>query len=706
MEMDESGRLRKSVHIREVIREVRKNFTFSQTREGINYFNVPCAFDIETTSFYRTNENGEHEKCAVMYVWAFGIWGRVVYGRTWEEFVTMMNEIKDELTLDDTHRLMIYVHNLAYDFQFFRKWITIEKVFALKPRKPIYVTGEGVEFRCSYILSNSKLADVADGLVYHKLKKMIGDLDYALMRHSATLLTDEELNYISHDVMIVMAYIDECMGRENKRICAIPLTQTGYVRRHARNMCFYDEDDKYKRRRYREMIKTLELSMEEYEQLKRAFQGGFTHANAFLSGKTVENVTSYDFASCYPAQMIAEQYPMSAPELVEIRSEKDFRYCCENYCCVFEATFYELSPKIWNEHYISYTHCRSIKNVVVDNGRVVSADRLTITLTEQDFFIIEDFYDYKGMEIEQLRRMRKSWLPKDMIKCVLELYGDKTKLKSVEGEEERYMRAKEMLNALYGMCVTKPLQDEIEYTDEWLELTPLELAEAEKRLKRYNANPNRFLFYAWGVWVTAYARRKLFTAIKECGTDYVYSDTDSVKVRNAHLHTDYFKDYNERITAKIHDALEANGFGAELASPCNKKGEKKPLGIWDCEGTYRRFKTLGAKRYIYEDAGGDMHLTISGVDKAKGMEYLLRKYGNADTVFKEFSDGLVFPKGETGKMTHTYVDYAIQGTMKDYKGNECEYYEKSFIHLEDAEYSLSLSQEYLDFLYALEVDLI
>ena len=47
-----------------------------------------------------------------------------------------------------------------------------------------------------------------------------------------------------------------------------------------------------------------------------------------------------------------------------------------------------------------------------------------------------------------------------------------------------------------------------------------------------------------------------------------------------------------------------------------------------------------------------------------------------------------------GKNTHTYVDNEICGNVTDYLGNKAVYHEMSFIHLEKAEYNLSLTDEY------------
>ncbi|WP_442514418.1 hypothetical protein, partial [Pseudomonas promysalinigenes] len=55
----------------------------------------------------------------------------------------------------------------------------------------------------------------------------------------------------------------------------------------------------------------LTIDKDTYIQLKRAFMGGFTHANANYSNKVLTDVSSVDFTSSYPSVMISEQFPMS-----------------------------------------------------------------------------------------------------------------------------------------------------------------------------------------------------------------------------------------------------------------------------------------------------------------------------------------------------------------------------------------------------------
>lgn len=50
-------------------------------------------------------------------------------------------------------------------------------------------------------------------------------------------------------------------------------------------------------------------------------------------------------------------------------------------------------------------------------------------------------------------------------------------------------------------------------------------------------------------------------------------------------------------------------------------GEVHYMGVFEDDGTYNRFVTLGAKKYAYEDHKG-LHITVAGVGKKKGAEEL------------------------------------------------------------------------------------
>ena len=74
--------------------------------------NVASVFDIEASSFYK----GEEKQCC-MYAWVFGLNGRCIRGRTWNEFIDLINYLVEVYDLSLNKRLIIYVHNLSYEFQ-------------------------------------------------------------------------------------------------------------------------------------------------------------------------------------------------------------------------------------------------------------------------------------------------------------------------------------------------------------------------------------------------------------------------------------------------------------------------------------------------------------------------------------------------------------------------------------------------------------
>lgn len=679
--------------------------------KSIHYFNCACAFDIETTSFV----DSHNEKCATMYEWTLGLNGLCMIGRTWSEFINTINIISESLLLDKYHRLIIGVHNLGYEFQFMRHYFEWKKVFAVDLRKPVYaVTTNGIEFRDTLILSGYKLETVGKNLHTYKVAKMVGDLDYKKIRNSKTQLTEKEIGYCINDVKVVMAYLQECIDSEGS-IAKIPLTKTGYIRRFVRNDCFGNDikEKNYKRYDYMALMQNLTIEPDEYKQLKRGFCGGFVHPSPFYSGNVCENVMSMDITSSYPTQLCLPKFPMSKGEKHVIESKQDFENSLKLYCCLFDLELENVESKFMYDAYISRSRCIKCDNPTISNGRVVSADRLLITVTEQDYNIIKNIYTWSNIKVGNMIRYQRGYLPRDFIRSVLELYKSKTELKGLQGDDENgvpysvtYLARKEMLNACYGMTVTDIVRSDIEYTDEWTQTEPI----LQDAIEKYNESKNRFLFYPWGVWTTACARTAVWSAIFNLKDDYIYCDTDSVKFKNPEKHMAYFEKYNKIITEQLIETCKHFGFPEEYVHPKNNKGKEKQLGVWDFDGLYSEFKTLGAKRYLLKyaddsrngDESGQYSLTVSGLNKKITLPYLLDKYG--DDIFNKFDNNLYIDGKHTGKNTHTYIDDEKHGKLKDYQGNISEYHEYSCIHLSESDYNLSISQEYLNFLLAIQED--
>ena len=552
-------------------------------KRSVYYINLAASFDIETTSY----RNREGEKRACMYVWMVNIHGLSWYGRTWDEFREFIDRVIAGLKLDKEHRLILWVHNLSFEFQWIRHLFDWENVFALDLREPVYaVTTTGIEFRCSYILHGASLAHMGESLVTYHVEKAVGDLDYSLIRHPGTPLTDTELNsYCLKDVQVPVCYIEECIQYEG-RIDRIPLTKTGYPRRRCRKAMLQGKNGWKNRKR----LEKMQLTAEELELWLWEFAGGFTHTNATKIGEKYR-AHGKDETSAYPYVCLEfDGFPMGPGKKVQIKDMDHFRRCLKNYACIFRVRLYNVRERAdAPDHILGFSKCRNVMGKVLDNGRIVRASFLETCMNEIDFKCFEAFYEYDHIEVNNFWRYQRGYLPKEYIETILQLYNDKTLLKGVKGKELDYQMAKADLNGLYGMMAQNPIRDQFLYDGEWSR----DLAVFDEGLEKYNNSFTRFVSYPWGCYVTSKARQHLYQAILNIGKeDFIYSDTDSVKYANFEAHEPFFESYNKSVEERLRKMCEHYDLDFEL---CRPKG--KLIGVWDDEGDFF-IKCLGAKRYM------------------------------------------------------------------------------------------------------------
>ena len=702
--------------------------TSKRGHSTIRYLNSANAFDIETTSFF--SSSGEKRAC--MYLFMFCIDGTTFYGRTWVEFQWVLQELKIRYQLDYYKRMIIYVHNLAYEFQFLINRAQIADIFARTSHHPMKcLIEEGFEFRCSYFLSGLSLAKTAEELHDVSIEKKEGDLDYRLLRHQLTPLTEEELEYGEYDVLCVYHFIKNEI-KKNGDISKVPLTKTGYVRKFCRD--YIKKHTNYQR--YREhILKEAPTNKDLFILLNKAFAGGYTHANCNYIFDVVEDVYSIDFSSSYPAQMLAHKYPRGRFVKRTVESIETFYEFISTYACVFEIKLKDIRSKtahhIWSVSKCKYGTTKAF-NAVNDNGRIVESDEIYTYMTDVDFINFQKFYKFEIEEVNNMWCTHYSYLPKELIECVLKFYGDKTTLKGLPDKIEVYLVSKGMLNALYGMCVTNPVNDEIIFDDgEW----NVEKPDKTEALERAYKNPNQFLCYQWGVWITAWARYELLSGVIEINDDVLYCDTDSIKFINFKKHRKYIENYNVNVGERIKKTLDYYGIDFNLTRPKTIKGVEKPLGVWDYEfsfdangepiPSYDEFKTLGAKRYMTKK-NNKLHMTVSGLSNVymyeddykkecekKGKPYSheqwVKLYSNTPMQYiidhgglKYFDDGMLIPASHSRRLTHTYKEDYYTCILTDYTGKPAKVEEYCYIHLEPSEFKLSFAEEFIRFIEGLE----
>lgn len=566
-----------------------------------------------------------------------------LYGSKPSEFIEMLQKLKVYLQGD---KIIIYFHNLAYDWVFLRKFLIAQygspvKMLATKPHYPIYIEFDnGLIFKDSLILAQRSLEKWAKDLdVEHQ--KAVGKWDYLKIRNQIDAdFTPEELEYIEHDTLAGVECIDKLMQQLHKRIYSMPYTATGIPREEAKkrgksNNARADFD--------RIVSKDYHIQ----QLLECVFHGGYTHANRHYVGLTInDDIYALDFTSSYPYCMLAFKYPMT--EFLPFRncSPEEILKSTENYAFIFKLILVnvQLRSDSLPMPALQYSKCVKDINAICDNGRILCANYVEIYLNEIDLAVIADQYIWKSAACTEVYHAEKHYLPRWYTDYVFECFKDKTMLKG--GDPVAYALAKAKVNSLYGMMVQKPCREEITEDYATGEYT-VDSGNYEELYEKYLKNRSSILSYAWGVWVTSYAFSNLFK-LGRCCDMWLYSDTDSCYGKDWDMQK--VEEYNEGCKQK----LLSNGYEAVM-----RDGKQYWLGVVDIE-KHDQFKTMGAKRYCVRD-GDQLKITVAGVPKKKGALCL-------DNDIENFTEGLIFSGTVTGKQTHTY--FFSEGIHIDVSGNE------------------------------------
>lgn len=624
-------------------------------KERVVYKDVVCAFDIETSTI-------RDIKQSFMYVWQFQIGLDItIIGRTWDQFLSFIKSLK--ALCSDNEKFVVYVHNLSYEFQFLAGVYNFSKdeVFAVESRKILKCEMYGcIEFRCAYLHSNMSLSEFTNKLnVQHK--KLSGEVfDYSVVRYPWTKLNEYETEYIVNDVLGLVECIYKEMEIDSDNLYTIPLTSTGYVRRDTKRAM---------KRIPSAYIKSLQPDIEVYKILREAFRGGNCHANRYYSGRTIENVKSADMSSAYPAAIVSCDFPIKPftyygectvediKRLIFLRKKAMLMRCR-----VYGA---RLKDRFWGCPYLARDKARHIVGGVYDNGRILECEYCEISITDIDLQIILSEYIMDDLQFFDVYVSTYGKLPQPIIDVNIDYFTRKTDLKGVSGQEIYYMKSKNKLNSVYGMMAQDPVKQSVLFIDGVFE----DGHEDPAILLDENAK-KAFLAYQWGVWVTAWVRYRLEEGIKASGHGFIYCDTDSVK---------FVGDANfSEINGRRRSLSAKTGAYAK-----DKSGNTHYMGVYEDDGFYTKFKTLGAKKYVYILEDGSLHVTVAGVAKKAGAVELLEHGG-----IEAFAPGFVFKKA--GGTESVYNDNP-EGIIRE--GENTVPITRN-VAIIDSEYTLGITAEY------------
>jgi len=754
------------------------NWFYDKSRTSVNrkdeinstYVNrCALAFDIETYTVPETRH-------AYMYIWQFLINETVIIGRTWAEFLELLEIIKRELCLGlvvskdysrcTAYECYIWIANINYEFNFIKHYLNTEAIFAKGPTDLISFVTNHMVFRDALVLSGGALKDIPATYNTPTLK-CVGDLDYNVPRNSLTQLSPEELQYCINDVVILGEFWNYLLLTYVDQNCDIPSTRTGVLRDCVKSLAkkWVESAGKYYNQQWRRIQAILDVLPQTYEESlendKYLFRGGYTHANYIHAGKrhVNENINGADYTSSYPAVMLQELYPVTKFEAdttldtvskIIAKSDSGFAVKAWYKFHKLEAkSSHSLESLSKTKEYIDGC-CKSVVayekqfNGVIDNGRILYSDEVTVMLTDVDLRNYLDVYTWEGEpEIWDAAVSLYAPLPDYLLDPVIFFYTQKADLKKRGLDDDpaykgTYQTAKGTVNAGYGMCSQKVNLEDYYLNDDCIiecdeikdlpstilndmYLTSVIGSKWEDILTASGRPrlPKTVLSPYWGTWITAYARRNLIHSITTLGDDVMYCDTDSAYLLHYDSHLKFFEEYNKRARQKnqvwVDRVNQKRGFDrnyydtlseADKALYLNDKNGVlfelfEDLGEFDKVnklGDYSEFKCLGAKRYLKtgpkkNKKTGEIEIktesTIAGLPKSALNDYCKAK--GLDP-YETFTDEMVIPACKNG---HVYNEFPHSDVITDEQNHTLLMHEESSVGIFPIDFSMSLTDDYL-----------
>ena len=511
------------------------------------------------------------------YVWAWccceiGNESNIKYGTNIDSFMEYM--IKN-------HGNTFYFHNLKFDGEFILYWLLshgyqfINDIKQIKSKTFTTLISDMGQFYsiCIYEEVKGKKAKkvtINDSLKIlpfsvEQIAKAFGlpinklVIDYNKPRELNHLLTQQEIDYISNDVLIV-SYALNTLFNENLNKMTIgsnALTDFKHIISiNAFKMMFPKLDEKLD------------------EELRKAYKGGFTYLNPLYKNIDTGKGITLDVNSLYPSCML-KLLPYDKPIYYNGKYEYDKKYplYIQKISCSFKIKKNKI-PTIQIKGGFSYLPNEYIKT---SHG-----DIEVLTLTSIDLALFLEQYDVFNLEYIE------GWKFKGMT-GIFDKYINKwteRKIKAtIEGNKGQRQLAKLMLNSLYGKFATRL---EVQEKEPFLgddDIVHYKLLEKQEK---------DGLYLPIGCFITAYARDKTIRtsqaitdySIKKYGRDmYIYSDTDSISTTL--------------------DIEEVKQF-CEIS--------KTDLGKWDHENTFNNAKFIRQKTYL-KLIDDNIHITCAGMPK-------------------------------------------------------------------------------------------
>ena len=577
-----------------------KSVRFEKWNQNERTYEYAADFAVLDTE---TSHNGLN--CGWVYQWAMKWRGQYICGRKPSELIRLLRNMISKYNLTNKRRLIIYVHNLAYDMNYLKLWLQQLgdlDVMATDTHPYLIVDVAGLRFLCSYKLSNMPLAMFADAYA-EQYEKAVGEIDYTIVRYQDSVLSENDWLYMLSDVASQYDAISEYLRINGyDRAYKAPYTSTGFVRMNCRKAAA-------RALNWRKKFLMSALDLEKYNLCRQAFMGGVTICSWMYEGETVrvgvngvKKLGHKDFRSSYPARQMMDYMPVGRGFWWGDVTADNVDFVLNTYCCIFLLTLKGVRIKEGiTAPYIPSSKCMHLVNPLKINGKVIYADELTIAVTEIDYKWIRRQYVADDQFISNMLCFNRGKAPKWLRDEVMKYFELKC---NTDKETKIYAWVKALLNSVYGMTATAICRDEFEYDDGIIKKVETDY---ETQISKFYGSYNSFMPYQLSLYTTAWARDALLKMIECCGYEnFLYCDTDSV----FYISTPE----NEMALAEMNAEIEGR---AKLAGAYVGN---KMLGVATDEPELRAFRGLHAKCYAVEEWSEKaqkytLKVTIAGIPK-------------------------------------------------------------------------------------------
>lgn len=579
------------------------------------------AADFETTVF----ENQESTE-----VWAAGI------AELNSEEINIFNSIDaffDYLSSQKSN-CIVYFHNLKFDGSFILYYLMFKrKFFHAMGRdengKEIYtnrvmpansfkyiisdsglwysitckIKGKIIQFRDSYKLIPFTIEKIANDF-NTSVKKL--EIEYEGRRAAGEELTKKEIEYLKNDVIILKEALEKMQKNDALKITI----GAACISEFKKIMGIHDYEFLFPDLTKFKIDPDVYGAETAEEYVRKSYRGGYCYLVPQKAGKIHKNGITLDVNSLYPDEMDKKPMPVGYPKfykglppenmrkdkytfirikakfdlkkgyLPTIQIKKQLRFVPNEY--LKTSDFFDPITKKYYDHY-------KINDEVFDTSVI-------LTLTETDFEIMKEHYNFKYLEILD------SCTFSTMTGIFSQYISKYRRIKENAKTDSERTLAKLFLNNLAGKMATN-----------WKADYKVINQKEENKISFSSRihSRNEVVFIPIGAAITAYARKKTIGAAQanyhgSSKPGFIYSDTDSI-------HCDLPEDEIKGV--EIHNS---------------------DFGKWKIECRWKEAKFLRQKTYV-EIENNNIIIKAAGMPK-KSKELFIRSYEGKTKPLKKFTD--------------------------------------------------------------------